>query len=112
MSNTFGCDSESRSGGAGVTTNRHDLGNDPGLVHVHYDMKNVIDKMEIFHNGALVASTFDIPNNQNGFVGENIASGCCGTVSFNYSASGDKFCVVRITGLNRTSWSYSLGCPK
>jgi len=111
ISNSYGCDSETRSGEAGVTINKHALGNRSGVVRIDFDMDNVIDKLEVFHNERLVASTFDVQNNDNGFVGGNIASGCCGSISFNYSAIGDNFCVVRVTGLDRTSWTYSLSCP-
>ena len=109
--NNYDCDSETHSGGAGKTINRHDLGDKPGKVTVAFDMYDELDKLEIYLNNQVVASTFDVPNNQNGFVGDDIASGCCGSISFNYTAVGDKFCVIKVFGLDKSSWTYSLSCP-
>jgi hypothetical protein len=105
------CNQEQASGGAGVTERHHGLGNSPGTVTIVYDMQNQPDKIEVFYEGRLVASSNSIPGNDNGFVGGSNSAGCCNSLSFYYPAR-EKFCMVRVTGPIGTSWSYTLGCPQ
>lgn len=111
--NNYPCDVDAKSGSDGITENRHYFQNSPpGNVTLIYDMASEPDKLEVFHNGALVASTTSIPGNEYGFIGDDNNGGCCGSLSFYYSAQGDKFCLVVVTGGNGTSWNYTLGCPQ
>lgn len=106
------CNTHNESGGEGVTTNKHYLGNSPGIVRIQYDMQNIPDKLEIFYEEKRVASTHDIPHNVDGFVGENYQSGCCGTLEFNYKPNQDNYCIIKVTGSDRTIWEYQINCPK
>lgn len=111
ISNQMPCNTSIESGGAGITTNKHYLGNSPGTVVIRYDMKYIPDKLEVFYENQLVASTKDIPNNYNGFVGGDNEAGCCGSLSFNYEPNRDDFCIIRVSGLNSTVWEYYVVCP-
>ena len=106
------CNVSTKSGGPGVTKTNHSLGQNSGKVTIRYDMLSVPDKLEVFYEGKRVSSTFDVRGNENGYVGGRNRAGCCGKISFNYSAGGDSFCTVVVTGLQGTSWNYTLGCPK
>jgi hypothetical protein len=76
-------------------------------------MQNVPDKLEVFYQDKLVASTYDVPGNKDGFVGGNIeTSSCCGTISFNYIKDRDDFCKIVVSGNDQTSWAYSISCPE
>ena len=105
------CNLQKKSGGAGITMNNHELGNISGVVKIAFDMRKIPDKLEVFYEGELVASTFDIPNHSNGFVGERLGS-CCGLLSFKYEPKNDKYCTVKVTGNHNTEWSYGVGCPE
>jgi len=106
------CNQQIASGGAGITENVHELGNEPGLVILNYDMANVPDFLQIFYNGNVVTSTQEIGGNEDGFVGGNNAAGQSGQISFYYDAKGSSQCLVRVTGPDSTQWQYLLGCPQ
>lgn len=105
------CNSENRSGGEGITQNIHTLGEQSGTVQIAYDMQHIPDKLEVFYENNLVASTEEIVGNEKGFVGGALNSGCCGVLSFSYTKNDDDFCKVVITGLDQTEWNYSISCP-
>lgn len=106
------CNTHNESGGEGITTNKHYLGNKPGIVRIQYDMQYIPDKLEIFYEGKRVTSTHEIPYNIDGFVGGNFQSGCCGTLEFNYKPNQDNYCIIKVTGSDRTIWEYQINCPK
>lgn len=106
------CNSENESGGEGITKTKHHLGDQNGMVYINFNMQNVPDKLEVYYEGNLTASTREIPGNMNGFVGESIGSSCCGTISFSYEKNNDDFCEVVVSGNDYTAWSYSISCPK
>jgi hypothetical protein len=106
------CNIQQKSGSAGITMNNHELGEEAGIVKIAFDMQEIPDKLEVFYEGKLVASTFEIQNNIDGFVGASLSSGCCGLLSFNYVPEDDKFCTVKITGNYNTEWIYGVGCPE
>lgn len=108
---TIPCNSTNDSGGEGLTSNIHYLGEMDGLVNITFDMQNVPDKLEVFYEEKLVASTHNIPGNDDGFVGGSLSSGCCGKLSFDYKKNKDDFCTVVITGNLQTFWNYSISCP-
>ena len=111
--NNFPCNADVKAGSDGITESLHYFQNNPpGNVTITYDMANEPDKLEVFHNGVLVASTKSVPGNNKGFVGGSNNGGCCGSLTFYYSAQGDNFCKVILTGGNDTSWQYTLGCPQ
>lgn len=92
------CGESTNSGGAGVTSTRHSLGVTPGTVVINYNMLSVPDKMDVYYDGVLVATT-------GGYV-----SGT-GSVSFEYDATGPDWCRVVVTGPSGTVWFYTLECP-
>ena len=106
------CNTKSNSGGDGVTTNIHYLGIDEGNVIVYYDMDNIPDKLEVFYEGIRLVSTFEVPGNENGYVGKNNQGGETGRLTFYYKPVNDNYCKIIVSGGNGTSWSYTLGCPK
>lgn len=105
------CNSKTKSGGEGVTTTKHMLGNKAGQVEIRYDMQSIPDKMEVFYENNLIVSTYDIKGNINGFVGDDLNTGCCGVLRFKFVPNQDDFCEIVITGSNSTAWSYLISCP-
>jgi hypothetical protein len=110
--NSLACNSENRSGGDGITTNIYNLGDKNGIVYINYDMQSVPDKLEVFYQNKLVASTYDVPGNKDGFVGGALGTSCCGTISFNYIKDRDDFCKIVVSGNDQTVWAYSISCPE
>ena len=53
------CDAAVESGGYGLTTTTHLLGSKPGTVYVTYEMYTVPDRLTIYYDGNVVASTAD-----------------------------------------------------
>lgn len=106
------CDVNTESGGAGVTTNQHYLGRTGGRVEIRYDMAQIPDKLEVFYEGNLVATTANVQGNDNGHVGDKNRAGCCGTLILNYVPNNDDYCIIRVTGPNNTLWAYSIDCPR
>jgi hypothetical protein len=94
------CNVETASGGAGVTRNKHYVGNKPGLVTIRYNMKMIPDQMNVYYRGQLVAST-------------NRPTSFFGGLSFNFQpVDGDYSVMVEVVGPHRgTEWSYRLDCP-
>lgn len=87
-------------GGAGVHEMIHDFGSEPGQAVVEYQMWNIGDKMEVFYNGQLVATTGDF------------VSGT-GSLTWNHQPSGGNTLVtIRvISSSDDTSWVYLINCP-
>tara|TARA_B110000285_G_scaffold28225_1_gene28202 strand:- start:56 stop:424 length:369 start_codon:yes stop_codon:yes gene_type:complete len=106
------CNAGQASGGEGETITDHDLGSVGGVVNINYDMDTEPDKMEVYYDGVLVTSTFEIRKNDNGFVGGGNRAGAEGTLSFQYIPSNVNYCTVIVTGGLGTSWAYILECPK
>jgi hypothetical protein len=100
---TRNCDEEVRNGGQGRRQEfTHNLGNNPGTVKIVFDMYQIPDKMDVYYNDNLVAST------------NNYTSGY-GGLEFYYPGpnAGPNYCkVVMMAPNNGTSWSYILGCPE
>lgn len=97
------CDyNESKEGGKGIETSFHGLGENAGLVTVAYQMQNVPDRIDVYYDDILVAST------------NNYVRGG-GTLSFYYPAEKGKptFCKVVLSAPNNgTAWSYNISCPR
>ena len=105
------CNTSGDSGSDAGAKNEHALGKTTGLVTITYDMKNEPDKLEVYYEGTRVCSTFDIPGNERGFVGEGNAGGRYGKLTFCYTANKERYCTVKVTGGSSTDWSYKLYCP-
>jgi len=95
------CNAETASGGAGVTRNRHYVGDKPGTVVIRYNMKMIPDQMNVYYRGRLVATT-------------NRPTSFFGTLSFPFTPeAGDNSVTVEVVGPSRgTEWSYRLDCPR
>lgn len=106
------CNATIESGGQGITRTKHYLGKNSGVVTIQYNMQHIPDKLEVYYENKLVASTFDIQDNIDGFVGEANNASCCGIIQFNYNKKNDDFCTVVVTGPNRTVWEYLINCPQ
>lgn len=94
VSQTMGCDVTRVSGGEGLTSTLHDMGDNPGNVIIEYDTYTVPDRIDIFYNGDWVAGTgpnpgsmgaipplADCANPTEGYIGEQ------GEVCFNFDVS-------------------------
>lgn len=92
------CNTESRSGGAGVTRNHHSLGSTDGHVVISYEMYSIPDAMDVYYEGTLVATT-------GGPVSHT------GTLEFDYVRNIATWCTTVVTGPNGTEWRYTLACP-
>lgn len=107
------CNQQTVSGGDGVTSTKHTLGNKSGEVVIQYNMQNIPDKMEVFYENELVASTFSIPNNIDGFVGNSITgSSGVGEIKFYYVKEKVDYIEIIVTGSDaNTAWEYLVKCP-
>jgi hypothetical protein len=81
------------------------------MVSLAYNMESVPDKLEVFYEGNLIASTFTVYGNNNGYVGGDNQAGASGYLNFLYQYHSDQFVTVRVTGPQGTSWTYVVRCP-
>jgi|GEM_PF-5696539 len=94
------CNAVTKSGGYGTTTTEHFLGIESGLVTIDYEMYGIPDQMDVFYDGAKVAST-------NGNV-----SGT-GTLSFAFDGTPPYSYTITVVGDNTgTAWDYVGNCPQ
>lgn len=94
--------STSESGGQGYHENTHWIGNYPGTIFINFDMYNQKDKMDVYYDNQLVASTNEVVSNK-------------GTLEFYYSAQPGKpkYCRIIMTAPESgTAWEYLLSCPE
>lgn len=89
------CGKSTSSGGSGITTRTHDMGEWAGCFVLKYDMQRVPDKAEILHNGSVVATTGTLVSGR-------------GQLTFRYPGNG--LLQVRMSGANGTAWSYGIEC--
>jgi hypothetical protein len=94
----FDAESVVHSGGAGVTDTYYRLGNKAGDVSIRYQMYNIMDTLEVFQNGSLIATT-----------GGPVAGEDYLVFPFNPAAGQDV--LIRVTGSGKTSWSFLVECP-
>ncbi|TWS96814.1 hypothetical protein [Reyranella sp. CPCC 100927] len=95
------CNADTASGGAGVTRNRHYVGDKPGTVVIRYNMKMIPDQMNVYYRGRLVATT-------------NRPTSFRGTLTFPFTPeAGDHSVTVEVVGPSLgTEWIYRLDCPQ
>ncbi|MFZ4796763.1 MAG: YfaP family protein [Bacteroidia bacterium] len=120
VTSPIACGTQLNSGGEGVTSTIHKMGNTAGVVIIDYETYTVPDRIDIFYNGVWVAGTGPNPgpsgaipplancsNPTAGYIGGN------GKFCFNYDpeTDGDEVEVV-VSGCVRggTAWKYSIGC--
>ena len=95
------CNSTVKSGGQGISSTIHDLGDMSGEVIVQYDMFDIPDKITVTIDNKIVAST------------QNLVSGV-GSLSFYYNSSNNssKYCLIEVSAPGaQTSWKYKINCP-
>ncbi|MNQ21849.1 hypothetical protein D3C85_349770 [compost metagenome] len=94
------CDDSSpvTSGGAGVTDTYVDFGPTAGSVGIRYQMYNIPDKLDVYQNGTLVATT------GGPVTGDH-------WIYFAYDPARGRKSHIRITGSGKTSWSFLHTCP-
>jgi hypothetical protein len=93
----LGCSTMTTSGGAGVTTNIHELGRKSGTFIFSWDALSIPDKFDIFYQGVLLFST--------GFVSFT------GTHTLTYAGSSTQVTVVVTGSAPGTAWTYIVNCP-
>jgi hypothetical protein len=104
--NTQACNTETQSGGRGITETRHYLGPTPGRVTMNLNTRREPDRVRVYHRGRLLSET-------PGFVSGG------GTLSFDWNpppggSPEDHVVTVEVTGTpgsGSTVWNYTLGCP-
>ncbi|MFF1554396.1 hypothetical protein ACFVX3_25545 [Rhodococcus erythropolis] len=97
------CDASTVSGGAGITSTKHELGRGgPTSFVLGYETENVPDLIEVYYEGRLIHST--------GYIGDNINEGT-GSAVVNVPAGGASSVLVRVTGPDHTEWAYTVRCP-
>jgi hypothetical protein len=102
--NTQACDTETESGGQGVTTHEHFLGDRPGRVQIDYANRQQADHIRVYYRGQLIAET---PGPVSG----------TGEIAFDWAprpGGPDAYTVqIVVIGPGRgTVWAYRLACPK
>ena len=93
----LGCSATTTSGGAGVTTNVHELGRTSGTFVFNWDAFAIPDKFDVSYQGTLLFST--------GFVS------LTGTKTLSYSGTSTKVTVVVTGSAPATAWNYVVNCP-
>ncbi len=98
--NTLQCGLSNDTGGGRLTEKYHEMGANAGKVRVTYDMYGVADRMDIYYQNQLLAST------------KTLVSGS-GELSFNYYPVGGvtQIKVVMSSDGDGTSWEYLVYCP-
>ncbi|MGI8856407.1 MAG: hypothetical protein ACR2JW_11700 [Thermomicrobiales bacterium] len=91
------CSTMTTSGGAGVTTNVHELGRTSGTFVFSWDAFTIPDKFDVFYQGALLFST--------GFVSFT------GTHTITYTGASTRVTVVVTGSSAATAWTYTVNCP-
>lgn len=94
------CDDDSpvTSGGAGVTDTWVSFGSVPGQVGIRYQMFNIPDKLDVYQNGVIVATT------GGPVTGDH-------WLYFDYDPARGTECCIRITGEGLTTWAFLHTCP-
>jgi len=94
------CDDTSpvTSGGAGITDTYVYMGFKAGKVGIRYQMWNIPDKLDVYQNGSLVATT------GGPVTGDH-------WLYFEYDPSRGTKIMIRVTGSGKTSWSFLHTCP-
>lgn len=99
--NTLQCGKVNDSGGGARTEKLHEMGNTAGLVVISYDMYGVADRMDVYYQNQLLAST-------------NTEVSDKGSLQFQYSPVGGvtqiKVIMTSSSG-SGSQWQYMVNCP-
>lgn len=88
-------------GGQGQDETKYALGSKSGIVNISYDMVDEPDKMDVYYDGKLVATTSRLVSKT-------------GALTFRYNAQIGKpeYCIVIMTApRDGTHWYYTVHCP-
>lgn len=99
--NTLQCGMTNDTGGGARTEKLHEMGNKAGNVIISYDMYGVADRMDVYYQNQLLATTGSEVRNS-------------GTLQLNYSPVGGVTqlkVVMTSTSGNSSSWEYLVNCP-
>jgi len=102
VDNTINCNATVKSGGKGITTTRHELGNRSGVVYLDYDMVNLPDQIKVIYDNIVVYASNGLVSHRN-------------IINWKYNAISGKptFCIVEISApYDDTAWTYELSCPQ
>lgn len=116
------CDESTASGGAGVTTTIHELGQSSGTFDFSYNAYAVPDRFQVFYEGSLIhdevigtlansssyASLFDPSGIFHGTGSVDAVSGK--SVSLSYAGTSTQVTVI-VSGPGGTVWDYIVSCP-
>lgn len=96
------CNAQVNSGGKGDTETQHSLGAQSGRVVINYDAKRIPDRIDVYYDGKVVATTgADVPG--------------VGQLVWNYPATPGKpdYCTVVVSApQDNTNWEYQVNCPQ
>ncbi len=95
--NTVPCNTATNSGGEGVTTTVHQLGQSSGTFAFTYQAYTVPDQFDVIYQGQVIYST-----------NQPVSGGA--TVPITYSGTSTEVTVV-VTGPVGTAWDYVVNCP-
>jgi hypothetical protein len=100
------CNQVTESGGQEISVKNHTVGNKSGVVSIFYNNQRIPDKIEVFYESVLMASTYDALDNRDGFVHGK------GVLEFNYQPNNSQDIVVKVSGTEEgTNWEYTVNCP-
>ncbi|HEY5858414.1 MAG TPA: hypothetical protein VIW24_31440 [Aldersonia sp.] len=97
------CNESTKSGHDGITDTNHQLGRSGPLSFVlSYETVSVPDEIQVYYQGAMVATT--------GRVGDAINEGT-GSIVVNLPPGASTSVMVRVIGGDYTDWEYTVNCP-
>ncbi|ALA07171.1 putative major virion structural protein [Brevibacillus phage SecTim467] len=98
--NTLQCGHLNDTGGGRITEKYHEMGDKSGSVRIDYDMYGYPDRIDVFYQSQLLASS-------NGYVVNK------GQVNFSYAPVGGvtQIKVIISSDSDGTSWEYMVNCP-
>ena len=103
--NTKPCNTETASGGAGITETRHYLGPKPGRVRLSYENYTEPDRIIVYYKGQVVGQTNNFVPGRGGFEFDwNPPPGPANNYVVTVEVTGKP-------GSTSTQWKYNLGCP-
>lgn len=97
-SDTYGCNEQATSGGAGVTTNQHNMGKNQGTFTFTWDAYGIPDNFDVIYEGNTLFSTGSVSG--------------AGSQTISYSGSSSVITVTVTGSDSATWWDYTVGCPQ
>ncbi|WP_068498930.1 hypothetical protein [Paenibacillus kribbensis] len=97
---TIQCGEVNESGGGKLTEKNHEMGSEPGKVVIEYDMYTQADRMDVYYQNEVVATTGGLVSNT-------------GKLEFDYKPVNGVTTIKVVVSSNTesTSWKYLVKCP-